>query len=356
MILKIMKEPDSSFWTEFDLLSEKSFLNNVQFKSAWLLPYINHRLEGSLHIICVYHNDNLIGCLPMEKKNKRATRFWSYRELSILGTGPSDFFEILALENDRENILSIIFKHLKGSSDWDHLNLPLLPNKSPSIPILTNIFSNKSFKIYRKELTGYNFEKTENDWETYYEEVFKKKNKDLTKGERRLQKDNIDYTFKVYKKNVFKKFISTVNLYAERRESLDQYNYYEDKSYRAFLEGVCENYESFGGVEFTAMENDKGDNIAIQLDFINKGIRYHWNHAFNEKYKRYSPGKILLKEILKNSFNSDIKMCNHMRGLSRYKMKFTSYQEIMPFYRIERTKSIRIQSTRLISKILKYLK
>lgn len=358
MEVKIIQKPNNTFWEKFDSLCKSCFQNNVQFKSDWLRPYIKNLLTGSVYIIAVYSGAELVGCLPLEKRKKKATRFWNYRVLHILGSGPTDFFEILAQDERKDEILTLVFRHLKEYKSWDYLELNILPQSSDSLKWIKSVFTDPLFKITRIDTAGFCFEKTVGNWDSYFESVFNKKNKDLSKGERRLKADEIEYHFETYRENVFDRFIATVELYASRRETLGQYNYYEDKSYRMFLKNVCENYEKFQGIEFTVMKDSRRDvEMAIQLDFINKNTRYHWNHAFNEDYKRYSPGKILLKEILKNSFEDpNIFVCNHMRGLSKYKETFTSYQDTLPSFRIQRVSSLRIRSTRWVSKVLKFLK
>lgn len=358
MNLIIISHPTNEFWEAFDALSNYCFKHDVQFKSAWLKPYIKNLLTGDIYIIAIYRGAELVGCLPLEKKKQRATRFWNFNVLQILGSGPTDFFEILVEENHKKDILDLIFGHLKDTAEWDYLNLNQLPHSSDGLEWINNVFSNTFFKINRIDTVGFSFEKTIGNWDSYFESVFNKKNKDLSKGERRLKSDGIAYTFETYTVNVFDRFIANVDLYASRRKTLGQHNFYGDKNYRMFLKNVCENYEKFHGIEFTVMKDSNTDiEMAIQLDFINKNTRYHWNHAYNENYKRYSPGKILLKEILKKSFEDpNILACNHMRGLSKYKEAFTSYQEIMPSIKIENVNSPRIKSTRLVSKVLKFLK
>lgn len=356
--LKIITKPSECFWNAFDKLSFETFAHNVQFRSEWLKPYIKFQLKGEVYIIAVYNKDMLVGCLPLEITKQKATRFWSFRVLQILGTGPTDFFDILARDDNRLNIQKRILEFLRKKNNWDYINLGLLPLSFKNLSLINEVFFSKQFKINENETYGFLYEKTINSWNTYLDNVFNKKNKDLNKGERRLKKDSIDYSFKTYNKNVFERFIASIDLYAQRRETLGQYNYYKDYNYRMFLKSVCNNYEQFGGVEFTVMKDSrKNVAMAIQLDFINKGIRYHWNHAFNEDYKRYSPGKLLLKEILKNSFaDSNILACNHMRGLSNYKKSFTTYEEKMLSYRIERVNSIRVRLTNTASRVLKLLR
>ncbi len=356
MRLKIISKPDEQFWKSFDVLSSKCFDHHVQLKSAWLRPYINNQLDGEIYIICVYDREELVGCLPLQTSKQKATRFWNYRILGMLGYGPTDFYEILACGN-KDKVKKMILQHLVESSSWDILNINFLPANSSSIDSIQEVFKRPDFELKKKSITGFHFEKTDGDWQEYYRNSFKKKNKDLQKGERRLKKDEIHYSFTTYRKDVYDHFIADVSLYAERRESLGQYNYYEDKKYREFLKEVCNNYEKNNNVELTKMQDQNGVSLAIQLDFISNNVRYHWNHAFNEDFKRYSPGKILLQELLKKAFETDsIKSCNHMRGLSSYKEKFTTFEEKLISYQIQRNSSLVVKATKVVTKSLKLIK
>jgi hypothetical protein len=359
MILEIIKEPDSIFWTEFDFLSKKSFLNNVQFKSSWLKPYIKHQLKhGEPFILAAYENKKLVGCLPLQKVRKKATRFWNYRQYEFLGSGPTDFFNIPVKDNSID-ILEKLFSYFIKKTDWDILKLSLLPFSDYPSEFITNFFSDDNkYLVNDNSDNGYSFQKTNGlNLKSFIEQEFKKKNKDLFKGERRLLNDDIILEVKSIRTNTFEKFIQHVDLYANRRETLGQYNYYEDKDYRNFLEEVCGNYEASQSIEFSYLVTQENKVLAIQLDFIENNIRYHWNHAFNEDYKRYSPGKILLKELLFSDIRStEIQETNHMRGLSSYKSKFTNQTNHFKNYTITNKKSFRINSTKLISKLLKAIK
>lgn len=354
--VKIITRPDEVFWKQFDKLSDENFLHNVQFKSIWLIPYIKYLLKGSLYIIAVYEDDKMVGCLPLEKSYTRATRYWNFLKLSILGGSTLDFFNILAAENIRGQIIKLILEHLERNNQWDYLTLSLLPNDKTVIEDLNIVFRDKYKKVIAKT-TGYRHELTEGYWDLYQKEIFYPKNKDLNKSERRLKNDGIDYDIIVYRKNIFEKFKDIQDLYAQRRESLNQWNKYENKNYWLFLEEVLQNYEKLEGVEFSTLINSSNEILALQLDFINKGIRYHWNHAYNENFKRYSPGKILLKELLKLSFNNPQTIsCNHMRGLGSYKEKLTSYQEMFYEIRVERRFSIKVIALKIVQKILRVVK
>lgn len=353
METKLISNPDEYFWQEFDTLSEANFEHNVQLQSIWLKPYIKFLLKGSVYIVAVYKQTRLVGCLPLEMNYTRATRYWDYRVLSIIGGGSLDFFEVLTENDHREEILKNIFVFLQKQKKWDYVKLSLLPDDQVLEKVVHHVFEHHYEKRFFQN-SGCFFENTTGDWNGNYESLFNSKNKDLKKSERRLENDNIHCHLKIYTNDILYYFRKYVTLYAQRRESLNQLNKYENENYWNFLKKVLQNYENNDLVEFSVLYNDLQYPLAIQLDFIYKNTRYHWNHAYNEDYSRYSPGKLLLKMLLQKSFaNPEIKQNNHMRGLSSYKKKLTSHKKY--FYNIDITNksSIRIFVTRGISRIFK---
>ena len=347
-----------NFWKEFDNLSTK-IKRAPQLNSSWLIPYIKYQLKnGEPCILGAYQNGELVGCLPLQKVYKKATRFWNYRQYEFLGSGPTDFFNI-PVKDDSCEILEKLFNYFIKNENWDILNLSLLPLSGPPSDFTDQFFSNTNkYQTKKDSDNGFNFQETHDlALSSFIENKFKKKNKDLFKSERRLLNDDIKVEVKSTRANTFDSFIRHVDLYANRRETLGQHNYYKQTNYRSFLKEVCENFETSRSIEFSYLATKNNNVLAIQLDFIRNNVRYHWNHAFNEDYKRYSPGKILLKQLLFSSIeSSEINECNHMRGLSSYKSKFTNQTHHFKNYTITNKKSLRVNFTKLVSKLLKAIK
>src|SRR5690606_2370192 len=176
-----------------------------------------------------------------------------------------------------------------------------------------NLSNNRNLNYTIDFPNGYYFVNTSKKSWYDYEREFKEKNKDLAKSERRLIKDNIRLEIKTHRFEIYSKLLDNLNLYEERRRSLGQINTYETQERNAFLNNLISKWEKSDRVELNQLLDSEGNIWAFQLDWIDNKIRYHWNHAYNESFKRYSPGKYLLKEIMKSSFsNADIDECNFM--------------------------------------------
>ena len=129
----------------------------------------------------------------------------------------------------------------------------------------------------------------------------------------------------------------------------------------AFFIQVIEAYEKFSGVELHLLQDDQMNTWAFQLDWLRNGIRYHYMHAYNEAYKKYSPGKLLLYKLLQSSFSDvTIRECNYMLGESDYKQRFADSCEAYVSIAITNKSSMRLKLTRVASRLVqlrnKYLR
>lgn len=347
------------FWIDFDELTSKSIRYNVNLNSKWLQPYIEFYLtNGDPCFFSFYSDNHLVGCIPFQIMKERATRFWDFRVFKVLGDGPSDFFDFPILEGYHQEVFELFSKHLFDTKNWDRIEFVNIPENSIGLDYFKNSVINNGLKPSIDIPNGFYYVSTKSDfWKDFKNEEWHLSNKDLMKSIRRISSDNLELSYERITKNVYERLIQHKTIYDDRRKTLNQFNYYNFDNFNKFLEKVIDNFEKENGVELTFLKNKNSEVLAMQLDWIIDGIRYHWNHAYNEDYKRYSPGKVLLLQILEKSFSENrILECNHMRGISSYKKSFTNNKVMLLRIRLENENSLRIKITRFVSVVLKYIK
>jgi CelD/BcsL family acetyltransferase involved in cellulose biosynthesis len=299
----------------------------------------------------------LLGILPLCKKIHLQTRFNKKINLQYLGRGPSDFFQPV-VQPGFESSFAVHFSNWlrKNSQDWDELYLSEIPGSWVGHTALAQSLREKQFSVRVKETTGFYFVDTTLDWEHYFESFLKPQNKDLLKDLRQIDRQHIQLRIESHREGVYAKLEQVLHLYAQRRASLGQYNTYETTERKAFVKAVTEAYEKKGWVELSFLK-DQDDNIwAFQLDWLFRGIRYHWNHAYNEDFKKYSPGKILLYKLMERAFQRPEEIqCNHMRGLAGYKSKLADQMERLVEIHVHNPFSWRNRFAKIYNKV-SYLK
>ncbi|HRK82284.1 MAG TPA: GNAT family N-acetyltransferase [Saprospiraceae bacterium] len=311
------------------------FNNNIEYIKfpiaqtlEWLSAYEKAYYVQPLYYY--YWNEGaLLGILPLCKKIHFQTRFSKKINLQYLGRGPSDFFQPL-VQPGFESSFAINFSNWlrKYSQDWDELFLSEIPASWAGHTALAQSLTYNQFNVRVNETNGFYFVDTTLDWNQYLNSFLRPQNKDLLKDLRQIDRLNIQLRIESHREGVYAKLEQVLHLYAQRRASLGQYNTYETPERITFVKAVTESFEKKGWVELSFLK-DQDDNIwAFQLDWLFRGIRYHWNHAYNEDFKKYSPGKILLYKLMERAFHRPEEIqCNHMRGLAGYKSKLANQME-----------------------------
>lgn len=356
--LKEIEKPSIEFWKAFNVLSEESCTHSVNMNSVWLANYIDCYLQEnqSPYILAVFNENELVGCLPLQMSKIKGTKFYNITELRSLGFGPTDFFDIPLKKGFEEDAMSLMVKFIKKNKSWDKFALTDIPKNSNGLQLLKKHLKISSLDFREDHPNGFMYINTKDrDSDKFLKEKFYPDNKDLAKSERRIERQEYKLRYTSYKKNVYNELLKNIEMYAQRRESLGQFNNYETDKLKQFLKNIIEQYEALGKVELTILEAN--DEVwAFQLDWLSNNTRYHWNHAYNEEYKRYSPGKVILKQLLVDSMEDPtMHGCNHMRGLSNYKEKFTEEKEFMSRIRLENPASYKLKLTKAISAFLKLI-
>lgn len=121
---------------------------------AWLYPWFKHLAPNRrLHIVTLRNDrDTLDGILPLciEDRPLLSVPFGpTMRRMSYLGETHvgSDYLDVIAHHADRDNIARTLFESVRGSDNWDVLDLNDMDSASPTIPLLRDIFPASDYTI-----------------------------------------------------------------------------------------------------------------------------------------------------------------------------------------------------------------
>jgi CelD/BcsL family acetyltransferase involved in cellulose biosynthesis len=95
---------------------------------AWLISWCKHLCNSQLLVLTAREGDRLIGLLPFCLD----TRVPGKRELRLLGTGVSDYLDLLVIPEWRESFCAAAWQHLERIQDqWDSCDWQQLRPTSP---------------------------------------------------------------------------------------------------------------------------------------------------------------------------------------------------------------------------------
>lgn len=297
----------------------------VQQNVRWLSAYISSYLksDNALLILRIAKGSDVLSFVSLQQSQKYINRYITLRNFYPLGWGPSDFYSLIAQPDSEKEVVEALANYwMNNSAEWDTITLENIPATNSLPLILAGKMMELGFVVEKKEGFGFYTVDTTSVWETYFNSFVKPANKDLLKDLRKIEREGIELSVQHIRKGVYNKLKTVLDLYAQRRQSLGQPNTYETQERKEFVQRIMASFEESENVELSLLLDGAKNVWAFQLDFLWEGVRYHWNHAYNEDFKKYSPGKILLLKLMEASFHDpSIKEVNHMRGASAYKSK-----------------------------------
>jgi len=356
VVIQVIQKPNIDDFKEID-----NFIDFVQYpvqvNSIWYSNYFKFFHPKTLFLKCKNsHNNNCIGILPLEIVHRKGTRFWNHRIMQPFGGETLDFFEPLILPGfDEIFAYEIVNWFLINKDQWEEINFYPLPNVSPIAKLLKIFFIQKGFRVIDAKKRHYYKIDTTEEWEKYNERFLNKKLSDLKNRKNRLTRDGLRIQVHHYYENIGGFLPELFDLYIKRREGLEQEFGLSSEIKRRFLSEITKAYQLNNEVVLSILQTDDHQTMAMQLDFLVNGIRYHYAPTFNSVFSKYSPSKILLYETLKESFtNPMINEFNFMRGESTYKSQFADQLENYNNFKVVNPFSTREKFTHLASKITKF--
>jgi CelD/BcsL family acetyltransferase involved in cellulose biosynthesis len=299
------------------------------------------------------NGSNVLGKLPLQEEISRVGRFNKVVRWIPLGSGPSDFYPLQMQPNWREDVAASWVEQLqKRHTEWDVLILDNIPESDSGLPVLEKTLAAIA-PVERWVSNGFYSVSTIKNWDEYREQVLRPANKDLFKDMRKMEREAMHLNIERHRTGIFLHMQNLMEMYAQRRTTLGQTNNYNDTARQNFLQEVLASREPQNAVELSILKDADGNAWAFQLDWLDAGTRYHWNHAYNHDFKKYSPGKLLLYKLMEADFgNLEMKSINHMRGMAGYKTTLADTCEHLIMLRVNNPKSWRLRKLEVMRRVV----
>lgn len=303
-------------WKE--LYSEGHYF--VQNSYEWIFLWWKHFRKKSrrLYIVAVEEDEHIVGIGPF-----LIEKHILYDDLKFIGSGLTDFHEILAREKDAEAIISHILDFIEKNPNFDIANLEQISRSSPLFEILKNRELFQSREMVKCQIIYLNV----NSWEEYRKKLKKKfrgewnrkLNKLSREGDLNFEKHGFDEKDREIIKSIFL-------LHRNNYKKTGKYNKLMQKSIREFItEFILELRE----VQIFSLSLNE-ELVAYLIGFFQNDVYYSWNSAFNSKYRSYSPGILLRGLVIQYLIEAGIKKVNFMRGEYEYKKHWLVDGDMIP--------------------------
>jgi CelD/BcsL family acetyltransferase involved in cellulose biosynthesis len=329
----------------------------IQVNSLWFARYLEsfHCLPSAFLLeIRDGESKKLVGAMPLETQTVRNERGWKMRQLVPLAGGQSDFHPFLCLPGYETEFARHIVHWLAGHrQEWDSLRMNVIPQSSRGWAELVDALAASGFspKVSRDRF----FYKVNTDgrWEDYEKNFLHRRMDTVRNLTNQMTRDCGGKEVRILEQGIDNHLEEFVAWYRQRREATEQKDAFENYPEKlGFLRSVIRDFEPRGLVRLSMLSGG-GDTLAYQLDWLDQGIWYYYMPAFNDRFARYSPSKILLYETMKLAFHDPkIHEFNFMRGEEPYKAQFADEKEAFISIRVPNPWSFRFNAIAFLSRLV----
>ena len=269
------------------------------------------------------------------------------RRLQFIGSPNADYADFIVVR-DRDLCLTAILRCiLDHAKEWDFVELLHVTDESPNWHSLRSALDATGFSHTVSKWSVCPYVPIGDSFAAYYRSLSKKLRYDLGRQERRLQEIG-ELRFDVLDdQREAKVALADFAAMLTRRE-WDVGRVGPSSAYRrlrAQCSALLESEDAFRRIHFSKLSLS-GDTIAYHFGFEYGDKLYYYKPTFDLEYAQYSPGKVLIKQLIEYAFNRGLKEFDFLLGDEHYKMRWatrtrTSYN-VRLFSNSNKSRALRI--------------
>lgn len=314
--LKIYKEfnPEiEKIWENFEKNSHNYFFQTLNWQKEWFYSIMKHNNNYSINIIVVKNNEDILFILPFCIK-----KFFTFKILMWAGYPFSDYNAPLIkknLELNREDFL-YIWKKIIEIIQFD-INCVDLQNQPEKIKDMTNPFFDY---LSTKDEYTYHSLILKN-----FTNINKSQIADIKYQYKRLNnKSSLLFKFAENSEEQKKVLNFIIKNKVIQYQSTNAWNIFQNLGNRFFFLNGNLNLRQNLSISYISYDDEI---IAAHLGYIYLETFYYLFPAYNLKYKKYSPGKILLNFLINHCKLNGINYFDFTIGSETYKKNWSNYQQ-----------------------------
>jgi CelD/BcsL family acetyltransferase involved in cellulose biosynthesis len=279
--------------------------------------------EAQLAILSAHEGNTLVGLAPffLNKENGKTT-------LYFLGSKEiCDYLDFIVRPADLESFIHDLINFINSPAfpHWDQMILHNLLQTSPTVVALENAARQNTWRFTTECAKQSPFIKLPGNWEDYLNSIDKKQRHEIRRKMRRAE-ENTDLTW-YFVENEFtldEEIEAFLRLMALDREKTKFLTIPMREQMRLTLQWAFR--EKFLQLSFLEIQKQKAASYFC-FSYKNKILLY--NSGFDPKFSEYSPGWVLLGNLLRWANENHITEFDFMRGDEEYKYRFGAMDRLV---------------------------
>ena len=278
-------------------------------KQSKVIPYIVEIKEG----------DETIGIIPLYITNKLI-----FRVLKPIGSDFSDYcLPILSKKYPPNQLLSLALEAVyKDKLSWDYIEWRDVPKDSFFAQFLNNQPLKKSTFISKKEGAVCPYLTLNGDFESLKSKFSQKFLKGILYNERKLKREGeLKYNRVMTEQEIEPIMNKFFELHCERWGNTDTPSRFRNKEERDNTMLAAKNLFK-SNLLYLAYMSHNNEIVVVHFGMSDGKRNYLYLHSINIKYKKYSPGNLLVYYLILESCKEGYEIVDFLRGDEDYKQKW----------------------------------
>jgi CelD/BcsL family acetyltransferase involved in cellulose biosynthesis len=314
----------------FDVLAGS--WNSLLDVSASHVPFLRHEYlmawwqtlgggewhNAEIRIILGTEDDCIMGIAPFflsfERQEKPSLWFMGSVEVS-------DYLDILVRPEDADRFCEGLLSFLPGSSlkEIDILDLYNLLDDSPTLPAFARAAARTGWQMQEEVLQHSPFIPLPGNFDVYLAEIDKKQRHEIRRKLRRLESSGVSHRW--YTTRMEEELPGDIDVFLELMAYDEQKAAFLTPIMRTHMQNVTRCAFQADCLQLSFLEID-GKKVAGSLSFDYLDCLWLYNSGIDPAFSEYSPGWVMLAELIRWGCEHQYRELDFMRGDEEYKYRF----------------------------------
>jgi CelD/BcsL family acetyltransferase involved in cellulose biosynthesis len=314
---------------EFDVLAGS--WNALLDVSASHVPFLRHEYlmawwqtlgggewqRAELNIVVGTDGERLIGVAPLFLSDDRQgeTKLWFIGSIEV-----SDYLDILARPEDTGQFCEGLLGYLAESQpEVRKLDLCNILDDSPTLLAIEQVSPRAGWQVQQEVLQHSPYIPLPGDFEIYLDSIDKKQRHEIRRKLRRLENSGVSHRWYITKDA--EKLPTDIDAFLELMAFDNQKAAFLTPLMRTHMQNVIRCAFQAECLQLFFLEIE-GKKVAGSLSFDYLDRFWLYNSGINPAYSEYSPGWIMLAELIRWACEHHYNELDFMRGDEEYKYRF----------------------------------
>ncbi len=281
--------------------------------------------DKRLSLMTVADGGRVVGIAPLIVSKVLDRAGFTFRKLTFVGDGLTDYHDLLIANDRREETLRALFECIVRDKDrWDAIHFRNVRGDSPNLPIVREILRETSLTIFERVNIRSPHVVIDRDWTEYYGSLRKSMRSDIRRQSKHLAEMGEVEFVRLHEVADAAEVLDTIGpVHRKCRQAQGGRSLYDNTRWCRFASLILERFGARKALDLVLLKLS-GRVIAYYFGFVYDHVVYFWNTGFDPAFATVSPGKLLLHHAIQDSFREGYHGFDFMVGEEPYKLQWTS--------------------------------